>query len=199
MADRILFNVIQLLTVLVFAPLASGVLSRLKEIVQSKRGPSIWQPYRDLWKLFHKDEVVSNQSSWIFRFAPYLTFVAPLFVTLLIPVLTDYPLFFAFMGDMLGGGFVLALGGVFRDTGRGGHGQSVWTGGREPDAHGRLSRRARVHDRVLHGLIRGGIDDPLHRPAALGHAAREFLCALARAAAAGLSDADSRGGRAHSR
>ncbi len=113
MSDRILFNAIQLLTVLVFAPLASGVLSRLKEIVQSKRGPSIWQPYRDLWKLFHKDEVVSDRASWIFRFTPYLVFVTPLFVALLIPVLTDYPLFFAFMGDMLGGGFVLALGGFF--------------------------------------------------------------------------------------
>jgi formate hydrogenlyase subunit 4 len=112
-SDRILFNAIQLLTVLVFAPLASGVLSRLKEIVQSKRGPSIWQPYRDLWKLFHKDEVVSDRASWIFRFTPYLVFVTPLFVALLIPVLTDYPLFFAFMGDMLGGGFVLALGGFF--------------------------------------------------------------------------------------
>ena len=44
---------------------------------------------------------------------PYLVFVAPIFVTLLIPVLTDYPLFFAFMGDMLGGGFVLALAGFF--------------------------------------------------------------------------------------
>jgi len=112
-SDRILFNAIQFLTVLVFAPLASGVLSRLKEIVQSKRGPSIWQPYRDLWKLFHKDEVVSDHASWIFRFTPYLVFVTPLFVALLIPVLTDYPLFFAFMGDMLGGGFVLALGGFF--------------------------------------------------------------------------------------
>ena len=37
----------------------------------------------------------------------------PIFVALLIPVLTSYPLFFAFMGDMLGGGFVLALGGFF--------------------------------------------------------------------------------------
>jgi formate hydrogenlyase subunit 4 len=91
----------------------AGVLNRLKEIVQSKRGPSIFQPYRDLWKYFHKDEIVSNESSWIFRFTPYLAFVTPLFVTLLIPVLTDYPLFFAFMGDMLGGGFVLALGGFF--------------------------------------------------------------------------------------
>ena len=37
-----------------------------------------------------------------FRFAPYVLFVTPLFVALLIPVLTSYPLFFAFMGDMLG-------------------------------------------------------------------------------------------------
>jgi formate hydrogenlyase subunit 4 len=113
MSQRILFNLVQVATVLIFAPLVSGVLSRLKEIVQSKRGPSIFQPYRDIWKYFHKDEVISDQTSWIFRFTPYLVFVTPIFVTLLIPVLTDYPLFFAFMGDMLGGGFVLSLGGFF--------------------------------------------------------------------------------------
>jgi formate hydrogenlyase subunit 4 len=111
--NRILFNLIQVFVVMVFAPLISGVITRLKEMVQSKRGPSIFQPYRDLWKLFHKDEVVSEESSWIFRFTPYLAFVVPIFVTLLIPVLTSYPLFFAFMGDMLGGGFVLSLGGFF--------------------------------------------------------------------------------------
>ena len=72
-----------------------SMLDRLKEIVQSRRGPSILQPYRDLWKLFHKDEIVSEESSWIFRVTPYLVFVTPIFVTLLIPVLTAYPLFFA--------------------------------------------------------------------------------------------------------
>ena len=113
MGDRILFNLVQVITVLTFAPLVSGVTTRLKEIVQSKRGPSIFQPYRDLWKLFQKDEVVSDHASWINRFTPYLVFVAPLLVALLIPVLTDYPLFFAFMGDMLGGGFILALAGFF--------------------------------------------------------------------------------------
>jgi len=113
MAQHILFNLIQVLVVMAFAPLVGGVLSRLKEMVQSKRGPSIFQPYRDLWKLFHKDEIVSEDSSWIFRFAPYMVFVTPIFVVLLIPVLTTYPLFFAFMGDMLGAGFVLALGGFF--------------------------------------------------------------------------------------
>src|SRR6266545_8286093 len=113
MLPRIAFNVVQVLVVMVFAPLVSGVLSRLKEMVQSKRGPNILQPYRDLWKLFHKDEVVPEESSWIFRFSPYIVFTTPIFVALLIPVLTSYPLSFAFMGDMLGGGFVLALGGFF--------------------------------------------------------------------------------------
>ena len=113
MTKSILFNLLQVLVVMAFAPLVSGILSRLEEIVQSKRGPSVFQPYRDLWKLFHKDEIVSEDSSWIYRFTPYLAFVTPIFVTLLIPVLTNYPLFFAFMGDMLGAGFVLALGGFF--------------------------------------------------------------------------------------
>lgn len=113
MFNHILYNLIQVLVVMAFAPLASGVLSRMKEIVQSKHGPSIFQPYRDLWKLFHKDEIVSEDSSWIFRFTSYIVFVVPIFVTLLIPVLTNYPLFFAFMGDMIGTGFILSLGGFF--------------------------------------------------------------------------------------
>ncbi|HTT19412.1 MAG TPA: NADH-quinone oxidoreductase subunit H [Candidatus Sulfotelmatobacter sp.] len=113
MKQTIAYNFAQVLFVLAIAPLYSGVLSRLKEMVQSKRGPSIFQPYRDLWKLFHKDQVISSETTWIFRITPYLVFITPLFVTILIPVLTDYPLVFAFMGDMLAGGFFLALGGFF--------------------------------------------------------------------------------------
>jgi len=113
MANKIIFNIIQVLVVMAFAPLIKGIINRLKENIQSKRGPSIFQPYLDIWKLFHKDEVVSEQSSWIFRVTPYVVFITPIFVALLIPVLTGYPLFFAFMGDMLGGGFILALGGFF--------------------------------------------------------------------------------------
>ncbi len=113
MTYHILFNIIQALVVLAFSPLVVGVLHKLKEIVQSKRGPSVLQPYRDLRKLFSKDEVVSEQSTWIFRVTPYVVFVTPIFVALLIPVLTSYPLFFAFMADMVGAGFVLALGGFF--------------------------------------------------------------------------------------
>ncbi|HUA83946.1 MAG TPA: NADH-quinone oxidoreductase subunit H [Bryobacteraceae bacterium] len=113
MIQTALYNLLQILFVLAFAPLYAGVLARLKEIIQSKRGPSILQPYRDIFKLFHKDEFVSEQATWIFRVTPYLVFVTPIFVTILIPVLTDYPLAFAFMGDMLAGGFFLGIAGFF--------------------------------------------------------------------------------------
>lgn len=113
MLEWIGYNLLQVIVVVAFSPLLEGVIGRLKEMIQSKRGISIFQPYRDIWKFLHKDEIVSERSSWIFRAAPYVAFTAPVFVTLLIPVLTRYPLFFAFMGDMLAGGFVLALGGFF--------------------------------------------------------------------------------------
>ena len=109
----VLLQVSQILTVLIFAPLIKGVIDRGKHIVQSKRGPSIFQPYFDYWKLLRKGSVVSEHASWIFFVAPYLAFVTPLLVATLIPVLTAYPLPYAFMGDMLAGGFILGLAAFF--------------------------------------------------------------------------------------
>ncbi len=113
MAQSVLLNLVQLLTVLLFAPLVKGWINRWKAIFQSRRGPSVWQPYHDIFKLLRKESVIPEQASWIFSFAPYIYFTVPLVVVLLIPVLTTFPLFMAFMGDMLGGGFILSLGGFF--------------------------------------------------------------------------------------
>src|SRR5271170_4275300 len=109
MAESIALNIAQLAFVFALSPLFAGILTRCKEMAQSKRGPSIFQPYRDLRKLFGKDERVPDESSWIFRAAPYFVFVVPLIITLLIPVLTNFPLFFAFAGDMLAAGFIFAV------------------------------------------------------------------------------------------
>src|SRR5579863_6491369 len=95
MTETISYNVLQVLFIMGFAPLYAGVLSRLKEIVQSRRGPSVFQSYRDIWKLFHKDQILSEETTWIYRLTPYLVFVIPIFVAILIPVLTDFPLVFA--------------------------------------------------------------------------------------------------------
>ncbi|NNN21311.1 MAG: formate hydrogenlyase subunit 4 [Acidimicrobiales bacterium] len=113
MTPYIAYNIVQVIVVMIFSPLISGIITKGKERLQSRQGPSVLQPYRNIIKFFAKDEVVSETSSWISRFTPYIVFVTPIFVSLLIPVLTDYPLFLAFMADMVGVGFVLALSSFF--------------------------------------------------------------------------------------
>lgn len=98
--------------VLGFAPLLRGILERYRARLARRFGPPVWQPYRDLWKWWHKETVRTVPASWISEWAPAVYFVAPVLVTLLIPALTRFPLPFAWMGDMLAGGMILAGGGL---------------------------------------------------------------------------------------
>jgi formate hydrogenlyase subunit 4 len=102
---------IAILTVLSMAPLLKGVIDNLKAKVQSRRGPSILQPYYDLAKRFRKQRTITPNASVIFRSAPYIAFAAPIAFAILIPVLTAFPLSWAFMADMVGSGFVIGIGG----------------------------------------------------------------------------------------
>ncbi|HTZ56883.1 MAG TPA: NADH-quinone oxidoreductase subunit H [Acidobacteriaceae bacterium] len=103
-------QILQVGCVLLLAPLLQGFILKAEERVQRSCGPSIFQPYRDLWKLFHKQSVVPESASWIYLSAPIVAFTAMLIVPILIPVLTDRPLPLSDMGDMLGGGMILTLG-----------------------------------------------------------------------------------------
>ncbi|HEV7995143.1 MAG TPA: NADH-quinone oxidoreductase subunit H [Stellaceae bacterium] len=106
----ILLQIAQVLSVLAFAPLLQGAIVQFEERVQRAQGPGLLQPYRDLWKLFHKQLVVPQTASWIYWAAPVTAFTAMLTVPILIPVLTDFPLPLSNMGDILGGGLILTLG-----------------------------------------------------------------------------------------
>ena len=110
MTRDVLLQIAQVLTVLLAAPLLQGVIAQFEERVQLAQGPGIFQPYRDLWKLFHKQIVVPETASWIYWIAPFVAFSAMLTVPILIPVLTDFPLPLSDMGDILGGGLILTLG-----------------------------------------------------------------------------------------
>ncbi|MDQ7092346.1 NADH-quinone oxidoreductase subunit H [Desulfosporosinus sp. PR] len=113
LSQAIVLQILQLLFVLLVAPLIKGILNRWKEFVQGKKGPSVLQIYRDLWKLRHKERLIPKSAGWTYRIAPYIYFAAPLIVAMLIPVLTAFPLYMAFAGDMLAGGFIFGLGGYF--------------------------------------------------------------------------------------
>jgi formate hydrogenlyase subunit 4 len=89
----------------------SGVIFHVEGRLQGRRGPRILQPYYDLAKLFRKETLVTEESSWVFLAGPVVAFGCYLLVPLLIPVLTTYGLPLGYMGDILGGGFILALAG----------------------------------------------------------------------------------------
>ncbi|WP_236795263.1 respiratory chain complex I subunit 1 family protein [Amycolatopsis sp. GM8] len=102
-------QLLQVLTVLIAAPGVSGVIARVEARVQGRRGPRVLQPYYDLGKLFHKEALAPHGATWVFLAAPLGAMACYLTVPLLIPVLTTYPLPLGYLGDILGGGFVLGL------------------------------------------------------------------------------------------
>ena len=109
MIREIILQICQVAAVLLLAPLLQGAILQFEERVQMARGPGLFQPYRDLLKLFRKQVVVPDTASWIYWITPFVAFTAMLTVPILIPVLTDFPLPLSDMGDILGGGLVLTL------------------------------------------------------------------------------------------
>ena len=104
-----LIQLLQVLTVAVGAPGVTGVIAKVEARLQGRRGPRIAQPYYDLAKLFRKEALAPEGASWFFLAAPVIAVAAYLTIPLLIPVLTSYPLPLGYMGDILGGGFLLSL------------------------------------------------------------------------------------------
>ena len=130
MITKILIEVIQMLIVGLGAPLLVGLVRRVKARLQGRRGASVLQPYADLRKLLAKEAVVSETTSWIFRFTPYLLVATMLLSALLVPLLTTQtPL--GFIGNIivlmylfLLGTFFLALAGLDAGSAFGGMGSS---------------------------------------------------------------------------
>lgn len=95
----ILLSILQALLLLAIAPLVTGIIRKIKAYMQQRRGASVLQPYRDIAKYFHKDSVVSRDTSWIFSVTPYISMAAVLIAALLVPVFVTRTL--GFVGDLI--------------------------------------------------------------------------------------------------
>lgn len=122
--------VIRLFFIPALAPLCVGVTRKIKAKFQNRQGAGVLQPYNDLWKLFNKDEIISEDASPIFRFAPYFIFAVTLVIGASIPLVSTVSAGF-FQGDFLVivylfalGTFFLALSGIDTGGGFGGFGSS---------------------------------------------------------------------------
>lgn len=89
----LIIETLQILMVLLAAPLMVGWVRMLKCWSQGRASAGALQPYRDLYKLFFKDIVLAENASWIFRFTPYVVFGATLLAGAIIPIISvDLPL-----------------------------------------------------------------------------------------------------------
>ncbi|MFA6548474.1 MAG: NADH-quinone oxidoreductase subunit H [Candidatus Margulisiibacteriota bacterium] len=101
-------SLIHLLLLVAFAPLANGIITKVKNNLRLRQGPGILQPYRNLIKLFGKEEIIPESSSWIFRITPFIVFATSVTMVLLLGS------GFGRVGDLLVVIFVLALGRFFQ-------------------------------------------------------------------------------------
>jgi formate hydrogenlyase subunit 4 len=74
------------------APLFLGWVTQCRAWLQNRGAPSIWLPYRAIRKLFHKDAVLAQDASPLFRLAPYVVFGTMVVAAAIIPSMSTLPL-----------------------------------------------------------------------------------------------------------
>jgi len=104
-----LAQTLEIAVALALAPLLSGWVNQWRARLQNKSAPGLLQPYRLLHKLFHKDSVVAESASPLFRGVPYVVFGCMALASSIVPTLsTDLPLAPAADAIALVGLFALA-------------------------------------------------------------------------------------------
>jgi hydrogenase-4 component C len=103
---------LQALVILIVAPLFAGFSRVMRAKMHNRQGPSIFQNYRDIFKLMKRQEVISEQSSWVFRATPYITFIVMLLIAAIVPIFTTRSPF-EWVGDLILVVYLYALARFF--------------------------------------------------------------------------------------
>ncbi len=99
-------QVLEVVAAVAAAPVFLGWLNQCRAWLQNRRAPSLWLPYRNLHKLFHKEAVIAENASPLFRIAPYVVFGTMVLAAGIIPSMgTRLPL--------VGSADAIALVGLF--------------------------------------------------------------------------------------
>jgi formate hydrogenlyase subunit 4 len=121
---------VQMFLVLAIAPAVIGLTRKVKARLLRRRGAPVLQPYRDLWKLLHKEAVLAHNASFLYRTAPYLVFATTWVAAALVPTYAS-GLMFSWSADLIAivallgtARFSLALAGMDVGTAFGGIGAS---------------------------------------------------------------------------
>src|SRR5947208_3580967 len=111
-ASGFLSQLLQLAVALALAPLLVGWVNQCRAWLANRSAPPLLLPYRTIRKLFHKDAVVAENASPVFRLTPYVMFGAMALAAAIVPSLaTDLP--FAVAADAIALVGLFALARVF--------------------------------------------------------------------------------------
>jgi len=122
--------VVQLGVAVGCAPLLVGVLRTVRARLEGRAGPPIVQPWRDLRKLWTKERIAPEHTSWVFALAPLVLVASMSVIATIVPLATTTsPLdhvgdLFAVVSLLLLGTVFLALAGLDPGTAFGGMGAS---------------------------------------------------------------------------
>jgi len=78
-------QVLELIAALAAAPAFLGWINQCRAWLQNRRAPSVFQPYRNIRKLFNKDAVIATDASPLFRVTPYIVFGTMVVAAAIIP------------------------------------------------------------------------------------------------------------------
>ncbi|OCG26028.1 hydrogenase 3 membrane subunit [Gilliamella sp. wkB108] len=103
-------GLLQAIFLLLLAPLMSGISRQIRARMQSRRGAGIFQDYRDIIKLFSRQEMSPANAGIIFRVTPLILIGTMLLVAMIIPIMA-YDSLMSMVGDLI---VIIYLFALFR-------------------------------------------------------------------------------------
>jgi formate hydrogenlyase subunit 4 len=128
--NALLLALLQIIVMVFLTPLLIGLMRQVRNRLEGRVGAGVWQPWRDLRKLFAKEPLRAPGTSWIQSVGPILLMVSSLSVCALIPLITTIQSslvpgdLFVVVSVLLLGTVALALVGLDAGTAFGGMGSS---------------------------------------------------------------------------
>lgn len=103
---------LSLVLILIASLFFTGIIIRAKSIASGRKGPGVFQPVKDVWRLFKKGSVYSETTSFVFQIAPAIYFSSVVMAILVVPFGSTKGII-SFDGDFIFFAYVLALGKFF--------------------------------------------------------------------------------------
>jgi len=105
-------KIIHIALLLIFPPLLTGIINKVKAFFAGRKGFPLLQPYYDLFKLFRKNMVLSETVTWVFTAGPLVTLAAVFAAGLLVPLYHSGSLI-SFSGDFILFAYLFGLARFF--------------------------------------------------------------------------------------